>query len=206
MNGFLTSSEEQYLRTQHRLEKNRRVADRIKAVLLSHRGWTCQRIAEALLIDDETVATHIKEYKDSQKLHLNSGGSVSKLSAEQSEELVQHLCDHTYVRVGDICAYVLKTYGVSYTISGMTGWLHSHYFSYKQPKGTPCKADPQAQESWVKAYEKLMTEVSEDEPILFGDGVHPTMATKVTYGWIRKGQDKLIETTASRTRMNCLGP
>ena len=31
------------------------------------------------------------------------------------------------------------------------------------------------------------------------------MATKVTYGWIRKGQDKLIATTASRTRINLLG-
>ena len=31
------------------------------------------------------------------------------------------------------------------------------------------------------------------------------MATKITYGWIRKGQDKLIATTASRTRLNLLG-
>lgn len=79
MKSFLTSSEEQYLQSQDRLEKNRRVADRIKAVLLSNRDWTRQRIAEALFIDDETVATHIKEYKDSQKLHL---GSISKLSSE----------------------------------------------------------------------------------------------------------------------------
>ena len=31
------------------------------------------------------------------------------------------------------------------------------------------------------------------------------MATKITYGWIRKGQDKLIATTASKTRVNLLG-
>jgi hypothetical protein len=29
-----------------------------------------------------------------------------------------------------------------------------------------------------------------DEPILFFDGVHPSMQTKVSHGWIRKGQDK----------------
>ena len=33
----------------------------------------------------------------------------------------------------------------------------------------------------------------------------PMTATKIGYGWIRKGTDKLIETTASRTRMNLLG-
>ena len=37
--------------------------------------------------------------------------------------------------------------------------------------------------------------------ILFGDGVHPTMATKITYGWIRTGTRKPIATTSSRTRL-----
>ena len=31
------------------------------------------------------------------------------------------------------------------------------------------------------------------------------MATKISYGWIRTGQDKLIETNASRTRVNLIG-
>jgi hypothetical protein len=31
------------------------------------------------------------------------------------------------------------------------------------------------------------------------------MATKVSYGWIRKGKDKLINATASKTRLNFFG-
>ena len=31
------------------------------------------------------------------------------------------------------------------------------------------------------------------------------MQTKISHGWIRKGQDKEIPTTASKTRMNILG-
>ena len=54
-------------------------------------------------------------------------------------------------------------------------------------------------------YEDFLNTLPEDEPVEFLDAVHPTMATKITYGWIRKGQDKLISTTASRTRMNLLG-
>ena len=73
------------------------------------------------------------------------------------------------------------------------------------PKGTPAKANKEAQAKWVDSYEKMLNSVPEDEPIEFGDGVHPTMATKVSYGWIRKGKDKLIETTGSRTRMNIMG-
>ncbi len=36
------------------------------------------------------------------------------------------------------------------------------------------------------------------------DAMYPTQATKVSYGWIRKGQDKAIETTGSRTRLNII--
>ncbi len=36
------------------------------------------------------------------------------------------------------------------------------------------------------------------------DAMHPTQATKVSCGWIRKGQDKAIEITGSRTRLNII--
>lgn len=205
MNGFLNQAERDTLKAQHRQEKNRRVADRIKAVLLSDKGWTYRQIAEALLIDEQTIGRHVDEYKETQKLTLSSGGSMGKLSWVQSGELVAHLECVTYLKIADIIAYVQATYGISYTVQGMTSWMHVHGFSFKKPKGTPAKADPVRQEAFIQAYEKLLNETPEDEPILFGDGVHPTMATKVTYGWIRTGVNKPIATIASRTRMNLMG-
>ena len=90
-------------------------------------------------------------------------------------------------------------------MSGLNKWLHQNGFSYKQPKGVPHKFDEQQQAVFIEEYEKLRDSVSDDEPILFMDAVHPTQATKVTSGWIRKGVDKPIETTGSRTRMNIVG-
>lgn len=37
------------------------------------------------------------------------------------------------------------------------------------------------------------------------DTVHPTQSTKLSYDWIRKGQDKLIETTGNHTHLNLIG-
>ena len=37
------------------------------------------------------------------------------------------------------------------------------------------------------------------------DSCHPTQATKFGYGWIKKGKEKQIKTTASRTRINITG-
>lgn len=136
-----------------------------------------------------------------------NGGSSSKLSLDQRESLFKHIQNVTYLKVAYICTYVKQSYSASFTVSGMTKWLHSHEFSYKKPKGMPAKACIEKQAAAIKYYENLLNTASEDEIIELGDGVHPTMATKITYGWIRKGRchEKAIATTASRTRLNLMG-
>ncbi|MEB3701366.1 IS630 family transposase domain protein [Candidatus Bealeia paramacronuclearis] len=55
----LTIKEKQDLEFQHSKERDRRVADRIKAVLLNAEGWTQKQIAQALRIPYETVQDHL---------------------------------------------------------------------------------------------------------------------------------------------------
>jgi transposase len=205
MKKFLNASERDQLTAQHRKEKDGRTRDRIKAVLMSDSGWTFKDIAEALLLDQETISRHVKEYKEQQKLSINTGGSESKLSSDQAAEITKHLDEVTYLKVSEICIYVQEKYGISYTVNGMTNWLKSNGFSYKKPKGTPAKADPIAQKEFIEEYEKVIKSTPDNEPVLFIDGVHPTMATKVTYGWIRTGSNKPIATTGSKIRMNIMG-
>lgn len=205
MKNFLTTEERESLKRKHRHERDRRVADRIKAVLWKDKGWTYRQIAEALMLDEDTISHQIDEYITQHKLKPENGGSESKLSISETAELISHLEANTYFKVDNICFYVKKTYNIEYTRQGMTDWLHTHKFSYKQPKEVPIKADPEKQATFVENYNKLRGELPENEPIFFIDSVHPTMATKVSAGWIRTGQDKLIGTTASRTRINLTG-
>ena len=201
----LTTEEIAILRKQHRTEKNGDVRDRIKAVILRDKGWNEEKIAEALLVHVDTIKRHLIDYDDSQKLKSDAGGSTGKLQEPQVSALIAHLEERTYVKVQDICQYVKERYDINYTVAGMTSWLHAHKFSYKKPKETPLKADPEKQRAFIEYYEKLKFTRPEDEPILFMDSVHPTMATKVSYGWIRTGTEKTIGTVASRTRVNLSG-
>jgi transposase len=205
MRVVLTADEIKALEVEHRTERDRRIADRIKAVILHARGWTQILIAQALLISPETVHDHLQEYIKSNKLKPENGGSDSKLNSTQTSALITHLENTTYMKANSICAYVHQKYNIQYTVSGMTKWLKLHGFSYKKPKGTPAKADLIKQEDFLMTYNTLLETTHKDEPILFGDAVHPTMATKITYGWIKKGTDKPIATVASRTRMNLMG-
>jgi len=201
----LSDDQKRDLELRHRYEDDGRIRDRIKAVLLKNEGWKNKAIAQALRIHEETVRQHLTDWSTDEKLKPENGGSYSKLDDVQTRLLDTHLSNTTYTRVMDICAYVESTFGVRYTVSGMTKWLKEHKFSYKHPKNVPAKADLAKQEEFIEKYLTLVADTPLDEPILFMDSAHPTMATKVVCGWIKKGIDKPIGQTASRTRVNVMG-
>ena len=201
----ISQEEKQELELRHRYEGDGRVRDRIKAVLLKSEGWENKAIAQALRIHEETVRQHLKDWAATKKLKPENGGSRSDLNEQQTQQLEAHIQEKTYTRALDICAYVEATFSVFYTVSGMTKWLKHQGFSYKQPKMTPAKADLAKQEEFIEEYLALLEDTPLAEPIVFMDSAHPTMATKVVCGWIKKGVDKPIAQTASRTRVNVMG-
>lgn len=202
---MLSDIEREHLKIQHRQEKNGRVRDRIKAVLLADKGWSSEAIAEALLISDQAVRNHIKDYEASYKLKPESGGSDEKLSETQAKMLSSHLESHVYLYVKDIIAYVASTFSVIYTVPGMRNWLHRHGFSHKKPAIVPGKANKERQAQWIEEYHKLKQRMSSDETICFTDGVHPTHNIQSAYGWIKRGVRKELPANTGRARLNLSG-
>ena len=58
----LTAQEIANLEVAHRQTKNKRYADRLKTVYLPGKGWSVTQVAEALMMDRETVRNHYKRY------------------------------------------------------------------------------------------------------------------------------------------------
>jgi transposase len=205
MKNFLSPEERNSLRSQHKRERDKRVCDRIKAVLLYDEGWTYEKIAHVLLLTHEAVRQHVCDYQNLRKLKPQSGGSSEILTGEQSKLLEKHLQEHTYLYVKDIITYVECTYKVSYTVSGMRCWLRRHDFSYKKPALVPGKANEEQQRIWIAEYEKLKANLPSDEVICFIDGVHPTHNTQAAYGWIKKAERKELCANSGRQRINISG-
>lgn len=205
MEKFLTTKERKNLITHHRKERDGRVRDRIKAVLLHDKGYSYKEIAEILLLDDETIRRHIEDYKDRKKLNPENGGSVGKLNQTETQKLITHLSEVTYLYVKDICAYVKKTFKKKYSLSGMTKWLHANGFCYKKAHAVPAKSDRDQQKKFIKYYTQLKRKAGKKEPIYFVDSVHPQYQAHLTYGWILKGEQKLVPTTARQPRLNFVG-
>ncbi|HAK5853222.1 TPA: IS630 family transposase, partial [Salmonella enterica] len=204
MKIFITEVQKAELERLHDSSRDKRVCDRIKAILLTSEGWSSAMIAQALRLHQTTVDHHINEFLNKGKLKPENGGSDSKLSAEQTFLLISHLSDNLFHHTYEIIDFIAHEWGVVFSVPGINKWLHRNGFSYKRPSGVPHKFSEEKQNQFIEYYEELK-EKSEDEPIIFIDAVHPTQATKISYGWIRKGQRKAVKTTGSRTRLNIMG-
>jgi len=210
MYGFeLTSLEVQSLRTAHHGCRERRLADRIKAVILLGTGWTVVATAEALLLDEDTIHKYVQLYQRGGVellLTMNYHGSLPHLNPKQLKALDKHLMENIYIRARDVVAYVEEAFGVIYSIQGMTDLMKRLGYVYKKPKLVPGKhQDVETQLEFIESYEKLKQSKEMDDPIYFMDGVHPQHNPVAAYGWIKRGIDKTIESNTGRNRVNING-
>ena len=209
MNGFiLTQDQVNELRRAHRSTKDKRAADRIKAIYSLAVGYSAKEIADILMIDDETLRNYVKRYQDGgvkALLENNHKGSRSNLSEMELKELELHVKSNSYLSADGIVDYVYKTYGIKYSISGMTQLLHRLDFVYKKAKIVPGKANAELQEAYLAMLMKLLENKDKNDPHYFTDGVHPQHNTMPSHGWVKKGEDKIIKTNSARKRINING-
>jgi transposase len=172
------------------------------------KGYSFEEIAEVLLLDDSTIRRWVGVYKaegvDGLLRSLYQGSS-GKLTDRQQEELSGHLAETVYMTAKEICNFVQKRYGVTYTIKGMTTLLHRLGFTYKKPKHVPGKADPVKQEAFVELYNDIKENKAYDDRIWFVDGVHPLHNSQPAYGWMKKGFDYTLQSNTGRQRLNING-
>jgi len=128
MESFILDQKEiANLRKEHRMTREKRAADRIKAVYLLAIGYTVVEVAKILMLDEETIRNQAKRYAEGgikKLLEDNYIGSKSYLSADQIKELSGHLEITTYLTVDAIVDYVKKKYGITYSENGMNQLLH----------------------------------------------------------------------------------
>jgi transposase len=204
----LTAEQLKILRRRHREARKKRQADRLKAVYLLGKGWSIYDVSEALLLDEDTLRNYIQRYQEGGiKALLKDGykGSEGKLTEGELKELDAHLQEVTYLRVKDIVVHVKKEYEIEYTESGMTKLLKRLNFSYKKPKKVPGKANKEEQQKFLKKYRKIRCKMSSNDSLYFMDGVHPEHQPIIKCGWIKKGTEKEIKTTARQKRLNING-
>ena len=193
------------LKKFHKTLKRKHEADRIKAIVLLGSGWSPVQVAEVLLLSEGSIRTYFKDFQQYGKDELirrDYTGRESFLTAEQERELSEHLEANLYQRSQDIQRYIAKKYKVQYSRSGLNELLHRLGFSYHKPKAVPGKVDPHLQQLFLRRYRRIRKTMGATDVMLFADAVHPTYNAVASYGWIKKGQEKMLATNSGRQRVN----
>jgi transposase len=186
-----------------------RLARRANAMLLLDRGWNCERVAEALYLDDDTVRGWHKTYDDSGLEGLRrfeAGGSASHLSQAQEEELSAYVREGLPRSTRDVAVFLYQRFGVVYeSRSGLVALLHRLGFEYKKPQTFGRDMDVDRQRAFIEFYEKLLNSLGLDETVLFSDAVHPLYAARAVGCWAPTGETPAVAQTSARERLNIQG-
>ena len=204
----LSNKEIAELERKHRSLRDKRQADRVKAVMALSRGWSAAVIADILRFDEKTSRHYFERYQQGglqMLLDDHYSGAEPKLDAHQMNELDDYLDAHLLPDAKSVIAHIDKQYGVRYSVSGVTDLLHRLGFSYKKPTHVPGKQDPAQQQVFIEDYEQLKADKGENDPLYFADATHPQHNSVPSYGWIKKGQEKELKANCGRQRLNING-
>lgn len=209
MKGFsLNQAELKALRRAHRTAKNKRDADRIKAIYSLAVGHNIAQVASILMMDEETLRNYKDRYQEGgipALLKTRYKGSECRLSEAEIEILIHELETQIYLTTQAIIVFVETEFGVIYSQSGMRDLLHRMGYEYKKPKLVPGNPDIEAQEIFAQQYEDFMGSKSSDTEVLFLDAVHPEHNTMAGCGWIKRGEKRELKTNSGRERLNLHG-
>src|SRR6202165_3281860 len=172
-------------------------------------GWSCQEVADAFLLNDDTIRGWHKLFKQRGIEGLTSfdmGGSASFLSAAQEDALKVFVGATLPRSTRPVGAFIEQEFGLVYeSRSGLIALLHRLGLAYHKPNVIARKLDVAKQKAFIGSYEKLLYFLGDNEGVLFADAVHPTHAARPVGCWAQK-QDKLaIEQTSGRQRINIHG-
>ena len=208
--GFLKSEERKELvRLARNGSAEHRIGRRANAILLLDDGWSCERVAEVLYLDDDTVRGWRKIYDERGLAGLgqfDAGGSSSRLSIEQGETLKAYVAQALPRSTRQIGAFIERDFGVVYeSRAGLIALLHRLGLEYHKPDVIGRQLDVEKQQAFIASYEKLLNALCPDEAVLFLDALHPTHAARPVGCWAPKEDNLAIEQTSGRQRINIHG-
>jgi transposase len=148
----LSRSQREEMWRRFKQTDDRRVAERLHAILLLDAGQNAQSVSAILHLHPNTLKRWIKTFVtggEEALTRLNYVGGEGNVRAAQQQQFRTWL-DAEVRSTAEAIAWVEEQFGVSYTDSGMVKRLKRRDYRFKQPDVLPSKADPEKQAAWVE--------------------------------------------------------
>jgi transposase len=205
----LEKSQIELLRELQRNTSDRLTYQRLTTLVMIQMKQSASFIAQVLGVDETTIYRHYNQYKSSPNfdtyLATHYKPYVGKLTEEQLLEVKAFVKSNLCHCANKVRKHIENKYQIIYTCDGVIALLHRLGFSYKKTRLIPSGSNEEAQVEWVESFRELEKNISENEVIMFGDGVHPKHNTESDYAWIETGTEFEIQANTGRQRVNING-
>src|SRR3982750_568522 len=205
----LTPRQRKDISDRRRQAQDRRIYQRLSAVLWSDDGRTREEIAGLAGVSTRQVGQWFRIFRNKGLDELGTlhyQGDPGRLGPAPVERLKQEIAKGVFHNAEQIRTWVEATFGVAYSLSGLKDLLRRIGASYHKVSGFFWKADVEEQKRWVRKHRRHKREAGPGTRRYFVDACHPVWGVGLLYScWLLVGQRFYVGVGNGRKRLNILG-
>jgi len=209
----LTAEQRKEIQRRRKETLDRRIYQRLTAVLAVAAGKTREEVAEMLGVGLTQLGHWLRICRNKgldALCALHYKGDPGKLTPDQVQQLKDKVSTGCFRNSEQMRHWLQETFHVSYKPSGVKDLLKRIGVSYHKVTGFLWKADPDKQKEFVKKYERQKAGAHRQGAghtrRYFVDACHPIWGLDLVFScWLLVGQRFLVGMGSGRKRLNILG-
>jgi transposase len=205
----LTPQRRKDISERRRQAQDRRIYQRLSAVLWSNDGRTREEIAQLVGVSTRQVGQWFRIFRNKgldELCTLHYQGDPGRLGPSQIKRLKQEIATGVFHNADQIRTGIEATFGVTYSASGVKDLLRRIGASFHKVSGFFGKADVKKQKRFVRKYRRPKREAGPETRRYFVDACHPVWGVDLLYScWLLVGQRFYVGVGNGRKRLNILG-
>src|SRR4051795_799652 len=205
----LTPQQRKGISERRRLAPDRRIYQRLSAVLWGDEGRSREEIADLLGISTRQVGQWFRIFRNKgldELCTLHYQGDPGRLGPAQVKRIRQEIETGVFHNTDQIRTWIETTFGVTYSPSGVKDLLRRIGASFHKVSGFFWKADVQEQKKFVRKHRRHKRQAGPDTRRYLVDACHPVWGVGLLYScWLLTGQRFHVGVGNGRKRLNILG-
>jgi transposase len=205
----LTPQQRKDISERRRQAQDRRIYQRLSAVLWSDDGRTREEIAELVGVSTRQVGQGLRIFRNKGLDELGTlhyQGDPGRLGPAQVKRLKQEIETGVFHNADQIRTWIETIFGVTSSASGVKDLLRRIGASFHKVSGFFWKADVKKQKQFVRKYRRHKRQAGLKTRRYFVDACHPVWGVDLLYSCgLLVGQRFYVGVGNGRKRLNILG-
>jgi transposase len=205
----LTPQQRNDISERRRQAQDRRIFQRLSAVLWSDDGRSREEIARLVGVSTRQVGQWFRIFRNKGLDELGTlhyQGDPGRLGPAQVKRLRQEIETGVFHNADQIRTWIESTFGVTYSASGVKDLLRRIGASFHKVSGFFWKADVEEQKRWVRKHRRHKRQAGPGTRRYTVDACHPVWGVDLLYSCgLLTGQRFYVGVGNGRKRLNILG-